>query len=96
MTLMSNAPRIELFRLAVEQERHRRLDGAPRVGAECRKSRRVVFVGNRHPVPAFAQRVADDDVESLRARGMGTDEDAALAHRMILFVAGRTRPPLLT
>ena len=69
-----------LLRLAIGEEPHRRLGTTRRIGAKFRESRGVLS-RYRDPMPALAARVADDDVESERARSDGVDGNYEVAHR---------------
>ena len=80
MTRMSNALENRLFGLPVEQEPHRRLDATRGLRAEPRPA--PGFVGlHRDPMPAFAARVAHDDVERERVDKIGSDGYLESAHR---------------
>src|SRR5579872_2679565 len=73
-----------LLRLAVDEKLHRRFDTIGRLGAELRPA--LGFAGlNRDAMPAFAARIAHEDVERQALGRGGSDGYCDVAHRSVWF-----------
>ena len=79
MTLHVERAQDRFLRLAVEEKPHRRLDATRGLGAELGPARGVLGL-DRDPMPAFAARVAHDDIEGQRAGRVGDDGYGGVAH----------------